>query len=81
MNTIDALNLRIKELCQQQKIIFNTLSYRATMPKSTLMSIVEGKSTPTIQSIARICRSFDISVKESFDSELFNFCEKDDALL
>lgn len=81
MNTTDAVIQRIKDLCQKQGITFYTLSYRAVIPKSTLMSIVKGNGTPTIKSIARICRGFDISVKEFFNSELFEVCEEDDEFL
>lgn len=81
MNTTDAVIQRIKDLCQEQGIAFHTLSYRAAIPKSTLMSIAKGNSVPTIKSIVRICRGFDISVKEFFNSELFEVCEEDDEFL
>ncbi|RHO54671.1 XRE family transcriptional regulator [Eubacterium sp. AM05-23] len=81
MNTTDAVIQRINDLCQEHGITYHTLSYKAAIPKSTLMSIVKNKSTPTIKSIARICRGFEINVKEFFNSELFETCEEDDELL
>ncbi|WP_195267914.1 helix-turn-helix transcriptional regulator [Eubacterium sp. 1001713B170207_170306_E7] len=81
MNTTEAVIQRINDLCQEKGITFYKLSYRAAMSKSTLMSIVAGNSTPTIKSIALICRGLDISVREFFSSELFDICEEDDELL
>lgn len=81
MNTTEAVIQRIHDLCHEQGITFYNLSYRAAMSKSTLMSIVTGNSTPTIKSIAVICRGFEISLKEFFNSELFDICEEDEELL
>lgn len=63
---------RIKQLCKEKGISYYKLSYRATIPMTTLMHIMEGNTqNPGIFTIMKICDGLGISMKDFFDSKEF----------
>lgn len=63
---------RIDELCREKNYTYYTLSYKASIPLSTLMHIMNGESkNPGMISIIKICDGLEISLKEFFDTEDF----------
>lgn len=74
----EAVARRIIELCGEKKITVNTLANISGMPPSTIYSILNEKSkNPGIVSIKKLCDGFEISVREFFDSSLFDDTEQE----
>lgn len=71
---------RINELCKEQRISYYTLSYKSTVPLTTLLHIVDGSTqNPGIMTIIKICEGLNISIKDFFDTEEFAFVQDEDA--
>ena len=78
MNTTQTVAYRIRQICKQYGITPNALSYRAAVPQSTIKSILNGESAnPGIVTIKKLCDGLDISVREFFDSDLFDDLEQE----
>ncbi len=78
VNIKEAVEKRILELCSQRDMAINTLANICGMPPSTIYSMLNGKSqNPGIVSIKKICDGLDISIKEFFDSPLFDSLEQE----
>lgn len=67
-----ALSLRIEELCANKNITINRLAETSTIPPSTLRDIVNCKvENPSSTVIYQLCKTLKISLKEFYDSKLF----------
>lgn len=67
-----ALSLRIEELCASRNITINRLAETSTIPPSTLRDIVNCKvENPSSLVIYQVCKTLKISLKEFYDSDLF----------
>ena len=78
MRTKEAIAARIIELCTQRKIAVNALANISGVPPSTIYSMLNQKSkNPGVVSIKKICDGLDISVREFFDSDLFDDKEQE----
>lgn len=76
MNTRDKLANRIKYLCKKNNISYYSLSYKSTVPITTLMHIVNATTkNPGIFTIIKICNGLDITIRDFFDSEEFENIE------
>ena len=63
---------RINELCRKKGYTYYTLSYKASIPITTLMHIIKGESeNPGIITVMKICDALEVSLKEFFDTEDF----------
>ncbi len=72
MGAKDKLANRIKYLCKQNHISYYTLSYKAAVPMTTLMHIINcSTKNPGIFTIVKICNGLDITIRDFFDSEEF----------
>lgn len=79
MNTTEAVIKRIDELCIERQLSLYQLAYRGDIPRSTLTNLMSHpESEPKLISIARICRGFNITMREFFDSAYFDECEADE---
>ena len=64
---------RIKELCKERGMSYYVLSYRSSVPMSTLENIMKGNSkNPGIFTIMKICEGLEISAKDFFDTDDFS---------
>lgn len=78
MNTKEAVAHRILELCQEQSIAINALANLAGVSPSTVYSVLNEKSqNPGVVTIKKLCDAFNISVKEFFNSPLFDSLEQE----
>lgn len=78
MNTKEAVAKRILDLCAERNIAVNALASASGIPPSTVYSMLNEKSqNPGIVSIKKICDGLEISVREFFDSELFDNLEQE----
>ncbi len=76
MNSTEAVIKRINDLCFEKRMSYYALAYRAAIPKSTLMNIING-TNPTISTLNKICNGFEMSLKDFFQDEYFEFCEEE----
>ena len=64
---------RIDELCRERNLSYYTLSYRSSVPLTTLMHIMDGTSkNPGIFTVIKICDGLGVSMSEFFDTSAFN---------
>ena len=78
MNTREAVASRIIELCQNKNIAINALANISGIAPSTVYSMLNTKSkNPGVVSIKKICDGLEITVREFFDSDLFDEREQE----
>ncbi|MBR7117398.1 MAG: helix-turn-helix transcriptional regulator [Clostridia bacterium] len=78
MNTKRAVAIRIQELCAKRNIAVNTLANLAGVSPSTVYSMLNDKSqNPGVVSIKKLCDGLDISLREFFDSPIFDEIEQE----
>lgn len=79
MKAQDVLVERINNLCKERQMSYYALSYKAAVPMTTLMHIVD-KSTanPGVLTISKLCDGLEITLKEFFDTPEFNELENED---
>ena len=78
MNTREAVANRIRSLCKERGWTPNHLSYVAAVPQATIKSILNGESNnPGTVTIKKLCDGFEITVREFFDSQLFDEKEQE----
>lgn len=78
MNIKEAVEKRIIELCAERNIAVNALANDSGIPPSTLYSILNTKSkNPGIVTIKKLCDGMEITVREFFDSSVFDDLEQE----
>ena len=78
MDTRQAVADRIRQLCNEQGITPNALSYRAGVPQSTVKSILNNETQNAgIVTIKKLCDGFDISLNSFFDTDIFHNLEQE----
>ena len=78
MNTKEAVAKRILELCSERNIAVNALANISGVPPTTIYSMLNTKSqNPGICSIKKICDGLDITIRDFFDSDLFDGLEQE----
>lgn len=72
-NIQEAVKLRIIELENEKKLSTNKVADNCFMNTSTLTSMLNGHSKKSeITTIAKICYGLGVTIKEFFNSELFD---------
>lgn len=66
------IGIRVKELRDARKLSQDSLAYSINMSRSYLAEVETGKRNVSIQNIVRIAEGLDTTVKEFFDSDLFD---------
>lgn len=78
MNTKNAVAKRIIELCDQKNIAINALANLSGISPSTLYSVLNEKSqNPGIVTIKTLCDGLEITLREFFDSDIFDNIEQE----
>ena len=78
MKIKEAVEKRILELCEQRKIAVNTLANISGVSPSTIYSMLNEKSkNPGVVSIQKICDGLDISIRDFFNSNIFDDIEQE----
>ena len=73
MKLADAVILRIEQLCIEKNMSKYDLYKASGVPQTTLTSIKKKRSSSAkIITLYWICEGFEISIKDFFDSPLFN---------
>lgn len=72
----EAIKLRIIELLEKNNMSAYKLSYKGGFSPSNISDVLRGKVTePTVTTILHICEGANISLKDFFDSKLFDEVE------
>ena len=78
MNTKEAVAKRICELCEQKGMTINGIANISGVSPTTIYSMLNEKSqNPGVVSIKKICDGFEISLKEFFNSPIFDSLEQE----
>lgn len=79
MKICEATSYRIRQLCKEKNLTGYTVIYNAGLPPSTFKSIVNGRSkNPGIANINRIAEGLGVTIREFYDSEIFDELEPDE---
>ena len=78
MTAKEAVAKRIVQLCAERNIAINALANASGVSPSTVYSILNEKSqNPGIVSINKLCDGLEITLREFFDSDLFEGLEQE----
>ena len=78
MNAKEAVAARILELCDERNIAVNYLANLSGVSPSTVYSMLNEKSrNPGVVSLKKLCDGFEISLREFFDSDIFDNLEQE----
>ena len=78
MTTKEAVAKRIIELCNERNIATNNLANISGVSPSTVYSMLNNKSlNPGVVSIKKLCDGLEISLREFFDSPIFDDIEQE----
>lgn len=78
MSTKEAVAKRILELCEERNIAINALASISGVSPSTVYSMLNEKSqNPGVVSIKKLCDGLEISIREFFNSDLFDHLEQE----
>ena len=78
MNTKEAVAKRILELCEERNIAVNALATISGISPSTVYSMLNEKSkNPGVVSIKKLCDGLYITLREFFESEIFEDIEQE----
>ena len=77
MRISEAVVKRLYQLCDERNLTVNKISNISGVTQSTVSDIVNGTTTNAgIATIKKLCDGFEISVREFFDSDLFDDLEQ-----
>ena len=78
MNAKEAVADRIIELCSERNMAINALANVSGVSPSTIYSMLNEKSrNPGIVSLKKLCDGLEISLREFFNSDLFEGLEQE----
>jgi len=78
MNTKEAVAARIMELCREKNLATNALANLSGVSPSTVYSMLNEKSqNPGVVSLKKLCDGLDITLREFFDSPIFDDIEQE----
>lgn len=66
------IGIRVKELRDARKMSQDALAYSINMSRSYLAEVETGKRNISVQNIVRLAEGLGVTVREFFDSDLFN---------
>ncbi|MCI5945948.1 MAG: helix-turn-helix transcriptional regulator [Oscillospiraceae bacterium] len=73
-----AIQRRIRELCDERNITVNKLATICGITQSTINNILSRRTTkPTVSTIKKICDGLDITLSEFFDTDYFDSLEQE----
>ena len=78
MTTKEAVAQRIIDLCTERNIAINALANISGVAPSTIYSMLNKKSkNPGVVSIKKLCDGLEITIRQFFDSPLFDDIEQE----
>lgn len=74
----EAVKTRIFQLCIERKITVNKLATISGITQSTINNITGGRNkSATVSTLKKICDGLEISIKDFFDSPIFDNLEQE----
>lgn len=78
MTIVQATVQRILTLCKERGVTINGISNISGITQSTLSDIINGSTkNPSIVTIKKLCDGFEITVRQFFDSDIFDDLEQE----
>ncbi len=78
MSIKDAVAKRFRELCKERNIKTNELANLSGVTPSTAYSMLdENRRDVSVVTVKKFCDGLDISIREFFDSEIFDELEQE----
>ena len=78
MCTLDAVRIRILQLCGERGLTINRLATLSALPPSSIKNILYGKSqNPKLLTIKLICDGLDITLGEFFSTPEFDALDQE----
>ena len=78
MKAKEAVAQRILQLCEERELTVNMLATESGVPPSSVYSMLNQKSkNPGVVSLKKLCDGLEISIRDFFDSELFDDLEQE----
>ena len=78
MTAKETVAKRILQLCDERNIAVNTLANISGVSPSTVYSMLNEKSqNPGVVSLQKLCDGLDITLRQFFDSEIFDDIEQE----
>ena len=78
MTAGEAVRARIAELIAEQGITVNKLAIKSGITQSTLQNITGGRNhSASVSTVQKLCDGLGISLRQFFDSELFEHLEQE----
>lgn len=78
MTTKEAIANRIIELCRERNMAINALANESGVSPSTVYSMLNEKSqNPGVVSLQKLCDGWQITLRQFFDSSLFDDIEQE----
>lgn len=78
MTAKEAVAKRILQLCDERNIAVNALANISGVSPSTVYSMLNEKSqNPGVVSLQKLCDGLEISLRQFFDSDLFDNLEQE----
>jgi len=78
VNTKEAVAERIIQLCRERGIAINALANISGVSPSTIYSMLNAKSkNPGVVSIKKLCDGLEITVRDFFNTDLFDETEQE----
>lgn len=63
------VNQRIKDLCKERGLSYYELAKRSEIPYSTLNTMLLKENQPSLVTLRKICKGFDITLLQFFNTE------------
>mgnify|MGYP000871436737 CR=1 FL=1 len=78
MTIVQATVQRILTLCKERGVTINGISNISGITQSTLSDIINGSTkNPSIVTIKKLCDGFEITIRQFFDSDIFDDLEQE----
>ena len=78
MGIKEAVVMRLKELCREQNIKFNTLATNSGVTPSTVYSVLDDRRKDVgVIVLKKLCDGLNISITDFFDSDIFRSLEQE----
>ena len=66
---------RIEQLCEKKKFSGYRLAQKSGIAQSSISTLLNRKSVPTIQTLEKICEGFDITLAQFFAGDEVVLCQ------
>lgn len=77
MDLLHCVSIKLKRLCEENKLDYQTLAKRTGIPERTIQSLIdETDRNPCIDTLRKLCGGLKTTLNEFFDDELFHHLDQ-----